>query len=240
MEEIRISAKALGEVALDEFCPRCYWIKLKCKPLPFQLFPGIFSSLDSYQKKVAHNWIQNHTKGREAPHFIKELGVTGFMKAPHWSKFWTIIPKYGIRLNGMLDDIWILNSGKIHLVDFKTARYTVNQDKLIPLYKTQLNGYALIASKDAGFPEIDSMSMIYNEPQTTEENAETRSYPDSFDMWFKPKYVPVAVDLESLDPLFEKTRNIYDGPVPNGRNGCKDCSAMDNIIDLRIKNQLPY
>ena len=29
MEQIKISAKNLGQVALEDFCPRCFWIKLK-------------------------------------------------------------------------------------------------------------------------------------------------------------------------------------------------------------------
>jgi hypothetical protein len=42
---LRISAKNLGELALADFCPRCFWFKLKVENhLPFQVFPGIFSS----------------------------------------------------------------------------------------------------------------------------------------------------------------------------------------------------
>jgi len=51
MENLKISAKNLGATALEDFCPRCYWIKLKMgNRLPFQSFPGIFSSIDSYTK----------------------------------------------------------------------------------------------------------------------------------------------------------------------------------------------
>jgi len=28
MEPFRISAKNLGELALPDFCPRCFWLKL--------------------------------------------------------------------------------------------------------------------------------------------------------------------------------------------------------------------
>ncbi len=45
-KQIRILAKNLGEVALKQFCARCYWLKLKLENhLPFQIFPGIFSSI---------------------------------------------------------------------------------------------------------------------------------------------------------------------------------------------------
>jgi hypothetical protein len=51
--QIRISAKNLGELAMPSFCPRCFWLKLRLNNrLPFQIFPGIFSSIDSYTKTI--------------------------------------------------------------------------------------------------------------------------------------------------------------------------------------------
>ena len=44
--QIQISAKNLGALALPAFCPRCFWIRMKCGgKLPYQIFPGIFSSI---------------------------------------------------------------------------------------------------------------------------------------------------------------------------------------------------
>jgi len=54
MPQFRISAKTLGELALPDFCPRCFWLKLHAKHLPLQIFPGIFSSIDAYTKRVVH------------------------------------------------------------------------------------------------------------------------------------------------------------------------------------------
>ena len=51
---LRTSAKNLGELALPDSCPRCFWLKLRARQLPFQIFPGIFSSIDAYTKRVAH------------------------------------------------------------------------------------------------------------------------------------------------------------------------------------------
>jgi hypothetical protein len=70
MEQIRISAKSLGELALTDFCPRCFWIKLQLQnKLPFQIFPGIFSSIDSYSKRVIHSWFD---KKGEAPPWLSK------------------------------------------------------------------------------------------------------------------------------------------------------------------------
>ena len=55
MKEITISAKHLGNINLPDFCPRCFWLKMHTGwKLPYQTFPGIFSSIDSYTKKVTN------------------------------------------------------------------------------------------------------------------------------------------------------------------------------------------
>jgi len=55
---LHIPAKILDELALPDCCPRCFWLKLKAQNrLPFQIFPGIFSSIDAYTKRVVHAGI---------------------------------------------------------------------------------------------------------------------------------------------------------------------------------------
>jgi len=57
-EVLRISDKNLGALALPDFCPRCFWLKTKARnKLPFQIFTGIFSSIDAYTKRVVHAWV---------------------------------------------------------------------------------------------------------------------------------------------------------------------------------------
>jgi hypothetical protein len=58
-EQGQISAKNLGSLALQDFCPRCFYLKLKLRfKLPFQIFPGIFSSIDSYSKKITWTYYK--------------------------------------------------------------------------------------------------------------------------------------------------------------------------------------
>lgn len=57
MTEFRISVKNLGELALAEFCPRCFRLRLHTRQLPFQIIPGIFSSIDACTKRVVHAWV---------------------------------------------------------------------------------------------------------------------------------------------------------------------------------------
>ena len=47
----RISGKNLGALALPSFCPRCFWIKRHASDgVPYQVFPGIFSSIDAFSE----------------------------------------------------------------------------------------------------------------------------------------------------------------------------------------------
>ena len=54
-EPLRISAKTLGEVTLPYFCPRCFWLKLHAKHLPFQIFPGIFRPIEIFEGRVSQS-----------------------------------------------------------------------------------------------------------------------------------------------------------------------------------------
>ena len=85
-ERIRISAKNLGELALPSFCPRCFWLKLRLNnKLPFQIFPGIFSSIDAYTKNIIHAWFDRH---QCSPPWLAELGeLTGYVNPPSSSRF---------------------------------------------------------------------------------------------------------------------------------------------------------
>ena len=75
VEQIRISAKNLGAAALPDFCPRCFWLRLRNK-LPFQIFPGIFSSIDSYNKRIVHSWFNKHNR---PPDWMRALGdIVGY------------------------------------------------------------------------------------------------------------------------------------------------------------------
>ena len=229
MEPIQISAKVLGQVAMPDFCPRCFWIKLHTQKLPWQIFPGIFSTIDAYTKKIVHQWI-DRKEGR--PKFIDDLGITGYMKVPHWSKFRTET-EFGIILSGAPDDLLVCRDDTIHIPDYKTAKFTETQDKLYPMYAAQVNGYAKIAM--ATGLNVTGTSLIYMEPQTDEKAVELCGKMSKyFTMPFNPHFLPVELNIESLDPLLERARKIYDSHVPFGRENCPDCIALKQIIGITI------
>jgi len=235
-EPLRISAKNLGALALHGFCPRCFWLKLKVhNRLPFQIFPGIFSSIDAYTKRVVHAWID---RNGGAPVWLKGLGeVTGYIDPPHHSRFYIELPEYEILLTGAPDGILTLPDGSIAIIDYKTAKYTGAQDRLMPMYMVQLNAYALIA-KHLGIGNVTKLALVYSEPVTDEETAaqpEIHS-DEGFVMPFSIFIHPVPMEPAKLQPLLKKAREIYDLPeAPDGRAGCEDCKRLDALMLLSRK-----
>jgi len=231
-EILRISGKNLGEFALPEFCPRCAWLKLKThNRLPYQIFPGIFSSIDSYTKHVVHGWIDKHG---DLPTWLSKLGpIIDYIPPPHHSQFQLELPNYGILLTGAPDGMLKLVDGTIAIIDYKTAKYTANQDKLLPMYEVQLNAYALIAER-RDFGEVSKLALVYAEPVTDAETAAqpTIHSPDGFAMQFSVSVHPVELNMDRLAPLFIRAREIFDLPAPPpGRPGCEDCARLHSLLD---------
>lgn len=231
-ETIQISAKNLGEVAMPDCCPRCFWIKLKCK-LPYQIFPGIFSSIDSYSKKITWRYYEKFGK---LPDWLKPFGDFVMpVKAPGRSKFFFTDESSNVKLTGVVDDIVQKRDGSYFIVDYKTARFTETQDKLLPMYKVQLNTYALIA-ENCNLSPITGIGLVYYEPQTdvTETNVDVALLDDGFNMPFSAHLLPVELNPEGMIlPLLKEVRKLADMKVPpDGRSGCKDCPKLNDILQL--------
>jgi len=230
---LRISAKTLGELALPGFCPRCFWLKTKARgKLPFQIFPGIFSSIDAYTKRVVHAWMD---RNGGAPFGLDDLGeVTGYIDPPHWSRFTMEIPKHKILLTGAPDGILTFGDGSIAIIDYKTAKFTPAQDELMPMYVVQLNGYAVIA-EHLGIGRVSKLALVYAEPVTDEQTASQPEIhtDDGFSMPFSVSVHPVKLAPDMLEPLYHQAREIYGLPeAPEGREACKDCERLDELMLL--------
>src|SRR5205809_367150 len=104
LNPIQISAKNLGQLALNSFCARCFWVRLRCREkFPFAIFPGIFSSIDSYSKKVTASHFAKH---RRVPQWFDGFGEIGTpIKVPHWSQFNATDPATNVTLTGMPDQL---------------------------------------------------------------------------------------------------------------------------------------
>lgn len=232
-EQIRISAKTLGEIALPNFCPRCFWIKLRLhNKLPFQIFPGIFSSIDSYTKGIVHGWFD---KRGSSPPWLQSLGdLVGYQEPPHYSKFNILNQENNILLTGSPDGV-LIKSDKSHvIVDYKTAKYTGTQDKLFPMYEVQLNAYAMIGEQ-CGLKPISDLALVYMEPVTNELATadEANHREDGFAMGFAANIHKVMLNLSIIPPLLARTREIYElDSAPSGHEGCNDCQLLEGLLEV--------
>jgi hypothetical protein len=235
-EPLKISAKNLGQTALEDFCPRCYWIKIRTNfKLPWASFPGIFSSIDSYTKSCVHRIIDNRY-GNDSidllPEWMKKIGnVTGYEKVPHWSKNNYLDEKSNILLQGAQDDIFVRIDQSRAVVDWKTAKFTENQDKLRPLYDVQLNVYSILSVKDGKSP-VD-LYLVYMEPCTESSYATDNIIDCGFRMCFSGVVVPVKRDRTIVRKALTITRDIYEmQQPPSPRSGCKDCEQLDKVMGI--------
>lgn len=136
--------------------------------------------------------------------------------------------EHGLLLTGAPDAIFERADGTLVIADYKTSRVTPNQDRLFPMYRVQLNAYAVIARK-LGWNAISALALIYTEPVTTD--AARRE--DGFALGFAAKIVPVELGEAMLTPLFAHAAKIHalDAP-PAAREGCGDCGYLEKIRGL--------
>jgi hypothetical protein len=234
MTRLRISAKNLGKIALPEsvFCPRCFWIEARMSfKLPYQIFPGIFSSLDSYQKKAIHGYFEKH--GHLPPWLstLSSMGQGKPMDIPHLAEFRYYDSATDILLTGVPDEL-LQMPDSICILDYKTAKYTGNQDSLLPIYRAQLNGYALIA-EHIGMGKVSGLALVYFEPVTDIEEIDVDALIGTagFSMKFTARILPVELNLSMIPPLLKLARAICDiEEAPEGRSGCKDCKLLNELM----------
>lgn len=232
--EISISAKNLGDVAKPDFCPRCFWIKLRLKnDLPFQKFPGIFASIDSYNKHIVHGWFDKY---QNAPHWMQKLGpLKNYVNPPSYQRYKFFDSEHGIWLCGSPDGVLVRPDNSYVIIDYKTAKYTEVQDSLYPIYEVQLNVYALLGMKTGMFPVITGLALIYMEPLSDPKYAhdDTNHTNDGFSMGFAANIHHVGLNVDMIPGLLGKVREIHDMEIPpDVRDGCEDCENMDKLIGL--------
>ncbi len=231
-EPITISAKNLGGVAMPGFCPRCFWITEHAEGIPYQIFPGIFSSIDAYGKRLVHGWFDRH---QSAPPWLSPLGnVKGYVNPPHYSKFSILDRASNVNLRGTPDGILVMGDGSHLIVDYKTAKFTDHQDALFPMYQVQLNAYAVIGEQK-GLAPVSGLALIYTEPVTDHVTAAKDAYqnPSGFLMEFSAHIRWVELAPATIPPLLARVREIYDlRRPPQPRADCKDCSLLQSLIDV--------
>jgi hypothetical protein len=224
---------------MEDFCPRCFWVAQHVHgKLPYQMpMPGIFISIDRYGKNLIHSHFDAQQR---LPAWYPDIGVVSGYVPPeslHWSKFFADDGETNIHLRGEPDDMFRMRDRSFHIVDYKTAKATVRQDELLPLYRIQLNAYAYICAHGRRkFSPVSGLSLIYTEPQT---DFRADTHPEvmrgeGFALHFAAKLERVELDPEGMiPPLLREARAIYDQqPAPRGKLGCEDCDNFARILNL--------
>ena len=231
MPALTISATELGSYAGFAFCRRCAWIRMHVRPLPWQSFPGIFSSIDRYTKQVVTGHLRR--EGRLPPWMAEVGDAVEHLDPPHWSKFKATDEKTGATLRGEADAIFRLADGSCAIVDYKTSRYNPDNRSQHRVYRAQLNAYAWIAQR-LEFPPVSKLALAYMEPASDTESAEApeATHPEGFSMGFRPRIVGVDLDTERLiPPLLRQVSRIHtQSNPPEPREGCRDCAALEGLL----------
>lgn len=233
MSNLTISAKDLGVLAMPDFCPRCFWIKRHASKLPYQIFPGIFSSIDAYTKNMVHSYVDNN--GR-FPSWLASLGeLEGYEEPPHYSKFKITDKASSVILQGTPDAIYKRKDGSYIIADYKTAKYTGNQDKLMPIYEVQLNAYGIIGERTGLVKPVSALALIYMEPVTGKDAVSnvSNNRDDGFAMGFSASIHRIDLKHKMIPKLLAKAKEIYElESPPSSCAGCKECSNLMNLINV--------
>ena len=228
---VTISATDLGYYASSRFCLHCAWVRLHVKNLPYQSFPGIFSTIDRYNKLI----VQSHFDRENAlPVWLAELGeAESYVDPPHWSKFKVLDDASGVTLRGEADGVFKMRDGSYTIVDYKTSKFSPAQRAMLRAYQTQLNAYAYIGER-LGLSPVRRLALVYMEPQTDEGTANDPGLIDArgFSMGFAATIVDVDLEPEKLiPPLLLRVQSVADMDRPPIRSPeCKDCGALDSLI----------
>jgi hypothetical protein len=225
-----ISPKQLGELANPDFCPRCFWLHQRMGfKAPFSMFPGIFSTLDKYQKNMVTEHIKAHGK---VPEWLNVFGeFTEVVPSPHWSKFSMDLPD-GWKFRGATDTLLRKTDGSLFILDEKTAMPKGEGHPLEALYDVQLNGYAKIAEA-VGLGPVSGLGIVYNTPQQFGEDitVEKMASDDSYTMKFVPVTREVSIDGDNITILLSRATTIIEMETcPTGNEGCKNCLKIDELV----------
>ena len=233
---MRISAKNLGILALPDSCPRCFWMRAKLAwKSPWAIMPGIFSSIDGFSKRAILAYFE--TNGHLPPWIAGRWSDARPLPTPHHSTFQIFDPQTGIILTGIPDLILGLPDNKLAILDLKTARFSKHQDFLLPMYKVQLNGYALIA-ESLGMGHVEALGLVYGEPPLNDQDNGLDALVDDqgFSMPFKATAAPVELNRSIIPPLLESAKGILGlEKAPQGQENCKECQMVGELARISGK-----
>lgn len=204
---------------------------MRVKRLPWQGFPGIFSSIDRFTKQVILAHMQREGS---LPRWLSGIGeATGHFDPPHWSRFHATDYSTGVTLRGEADAVFAFPDGTCAIIDYKTSRYNPDNRSQHRVYRAQLNAYAWIAAR-LDFPPVSRLALAYMEPATGDEDIQSPEAVNDagFALSFKPRIVEVDLDPDRhIPPLLRQAARLHALPAPPAsRDKCRDCPALDDLL----------
>jgi hypothetical protein len=229
---MRISPTKLGALCAPGFCPLCYWRLLRLKfrkPYMFPM-PAIMHSLDAQEKQVAaisidHNGCLPQYFGsfQNAVEILPIEAIPGFHEETN------------LELYGKPDLVLRDGSGKVMVVDNKTAKTKLDSHPLSAMYRAQVNMYGFLLERCPEAYEISRVGLLYYEFSPLTDDEILLNVGDDFMFArFTPQLIEIEYNPEEIVvPLLEKVRALIDMQnPPDGKEGCKDCELLAFFHDI--------
>ena len=197
--------------------------------------PGIFSSIDGFSKRAILAFYEKN--GHFPPWIAGRWADVRPLKTPHHSSFRLTDPETGIVLTGIPDLMLGLSGRRLAILDLKTARFSDHQDALLPMYQTQLNGYALIA-EGLGMGHVEALGLVYGEPPANDDNTGLDALvgDQGFSIPFKATAMPIELDRTLIPPMLREAKTLLDMKnPPEGQEGCKECRLVEEMAGISGK-----
>jgi len=241
---IKLTARDIGLLKLKDFCPRCFWFRIKYPIEDAHTFrfpmPGIVSIMDSYIKQLISQYFRQN---KILPDWFQDaLRESGFINPTEIkyispSKRWKVkIETY--ELTGIPDALFQMEDDSFLIADYKTASFTSAQEELFPLYEAQLNAYKYLAEHEN--LKVKALSLIYMEPIRYKDDIDylLKISKEKLTLHFRcmTKFVKIWENREVEELVKEAGKILSSASPPEGNPECKYCKGfnewLNNLIDL--------
>ena len=234
MSHLRVSPRHLGQMEIDDFCPRCFWYQVHMEfKMPFNgIMPGIMFNLDIFEKKIVDAYFAREEK---LPKWLASLNCTTTVDFP--SKMMQEFPDLDITLVGMPDAVFGNRRGKLIVVDYKSAHYKGDDDHFMPAYEIQLLGYAHLLESN-GVGKVEGAALVYFQNSLKDYGQKPLELltEKGFSAPFETRIHHVDLDMEDLEPLLVRIREVADTAMPpQGLEHCKDCGRLEQLLDFEVR-----
>ncbi|MGC6472611.1 MAG: PD-(D/E)XK nuclease family protein [Parvibaculales bacterium] len=216
-------------------CPACFYMQ-QVEKIQFPSIPGFL--LNEATDVLLKTYFDKFRSAQECPDYLKDEGYKNFIPFQHvdfelWTqslhfgasgRMHTIVEEYNLKVGGGLDDVWYnTDSGKLHIVDYKSTSKKTNGPDLLDgyfaqSYKRQMDFYVWVMRR-MGFDVSDTGYFLYvNGDRDTNTNFLQAGHGI---MEFKVSLLPYDVSTDWVDGTLAKIKDTLHSPVrPNHSENC--------------------